>query len=75
MRWKINNQTNMKTTKKTVRGWVLYDYEHNFLKDEDVCFPIYRRKKDAEQTKSVYRLRHYMVLPVTITYEIPVKKK
>lgn len=68
----------MKTTKKkvrVVRGWVLLDkrgYKNDFY---SVTFPIYRRRKDAGSTKTNLLLKDYCVVPCSIAYQLPVKKK
>ena len=55
---------------ETVKAYALLTKKPLVDEPYSLTFPIYRRKKDAEQTKSVYRLRHYKVVPCTITYTV-----
>lgn len=54
--------------KKTVKAYALLEKKPLVDEEYTLTLPIYRRKKDAEATKSVYRLRHYKVVPCEITY-------
>lgn len=61
---------------KKVRAYILLS--KNPMENDskfEVTFPIYTNKKDAEQVKSVYRLRYYKVVPATISFSLPTQPK
>lgn len=59
---------------KKLLAWALVE---NMPLDDGwtLTLPIYRRKQDAQHTKKVHLLKTWRVIPCTISYQLPTKRK